>query len=337
MLAILLAAASFQGIGDLSGGEVQSEALAVSGDGKTVAGRSSSEHSPEEGLLWTAAKGLRPLLGPARKHVGGEPRAIDARGKMVAGKISGDSLEAARWTEAAGWVPLPDLEGGGGDCQVLGMSGDGSVLVGWGSSSAGLEAARWVGGRALAMGDLPGGPVHSAAAAASADGKTVAGTGTTERGQEAFVWTERAGMTSLGELEGGEHASEPFGISPDGSVVVGKSSSGRGTEAFRWTRAGGMQPLGDLPGGDFSSMAFDVSASGIVVGTATTSRGPAAFLWDTEHGMRAVEDLLAAAGVRAAASWQLTEATAISDDGRTLVGNGTNPAGKPEGWVAQLP
>jgi hypothetical protein len=27
----------------------------------------------------------------------------------------------------------------------------------------------------------------------------------------------------------------------------------------------------------------------------------------------------------------------ITPDGRTVIGNGTNPDGKPEGWVARLP
>jgi len=337
-IALLLAAsgavASFRGLGDLPGGAFHSEALAVSDDGKVVAGRSASQHSEEEGFLWTAGGGPKEMPGPGGAHVPGEPRAIDASGKVAAGKIFlNGSLEAAHYTKEKGWTLLGDLEGGGTGSQVLGMSADGSVLVGWGTSGSGLEAARWVGGKATAIGDLPGGAFHSAAAAASADGATIAGTGTTERGPEAFLWTASAGIVSLGELEGGEHASEPFGISPDGTTVVGKSSSSRGTEAFRWTKAGGMQALGDLAGGEFMSLAFDVSSAGLVVGTATGEHGPEAFVWDDAHGLRSLRDVLAPF----AAGWQLTEAVAITPDGRTIVGNGIDPDGKPEGWVARLP
>jgi len=147
------------------------------------------------------------------------------------------------------------------------------------------------------------------------------------------VWTEAGGLVPLGDLEGGDRASEPFGISPDGAVVVGKSTSSRGVEAFRWTKAEGMKPLGDLDGGEFMSMAFDVSSNGIVVGTATGADGSEAFVWDAKNGMRALKALLGPA----AKAWQLTEATAITPDGRTVIGNGTNPDGKPEGWVARLP
>ena len=329
----LLLAATFQGLGDLPGGAVHSEALVVSGDGKVVAGRSASESSPEEGFVWTEQGGLRPLLGEGGEHVGGEPRAIDAKGKVVGGKISKGGLESARWTAPKGWSLLGDLEGGGKDSQVLGMSADGSVLAGWGSSAQGLQAARWVAGRAVAIGDLPGGPVHSAAAAVSADGKTIAGTGTTEQGQVAFLWTDK-GLVPLGELDGGDYGSEPFGISPNGTVVVGKSSSKEGIEAFRWTRDG-MNGMGDLPGGDYQSMAFDVCDCGTIVGMATIERGPVAFLWSAEKGMRSIEEMLV--GVGSAKGWQLTEANSISDDGRTIVGNGINPDGKPEGWVVRLP
>ena len=153
----------------------------------------------------------------------------------------------------------------------------------------------------------------------------------------AFVWTERGGLVPLGELPGGEQASEPFGMSPDGAVIVGKSASKNGVEAFRWTPSTGMKGLGDLPRGDFQSMAFDVSAGGTVVGMATAERGPVAFIWDAQNGLRSLESALSIAGVRTAEGWQLTEATAISADGRTIVGSGTNPDGKPEGWVAHLP
>ena len=99
MLGILLAAAAtFQGLGDLPGGEVHSEALAISANGKVVAGRSSSDPSPEEGFVWTARDGMKPLLGPGGVHVGGEPRAVDASGKVI--------------------TYIDEVEGGGGDARV---------------------------------------------------------------------------------------------------------------------------------------------------------------------------------------------------------------------------
>jgi len=34
--------------------------------------------------------------------------------------------------------------------------------------------------------------------------------------------------------------------------------------------------------------------------------------------------------------WTLTRATAVSDDGRSIVGYGTNPGGQVEAWLLRL-
>jgi hypothetical protein len=51
-----------------------------------------------------------------------------------------------------------------------------------------------------------------------------------------------------------------------------------------------------------------------------------------KNGMRALKQVLG----KAAASWQLIEAPGITSDGRTVIGNGVNPDGKPEGFVVRL-
>jgi len=333
------ATASFEGIGDLRGGTFRSEALAISDDGQVVIGRSSSARSSEEGFRKVASDTLIPLLGPGGVRVTGEPRALTPAGDVIAGKIfiSG-FLQAARWTAATDWVPLSDIPGGDFASQVLGISADGSVLVGWGASPAGYESARWVNGSVVAMGDLPGGAHNSAAACISADGSTIIGTGYSASGAEVFRWGSGTGMVSLGEIPGGAYYGEPFGMTPDGSVIVGKAGTSSGTEAFRWIQAGGFQVLGDLPNGVFESIAFDVSADGAtVVGVGATQAGPEAFVWDAGNGMRRLKDVLLAAGVSAVADWMLTEATGISADGRVVIGNGINPVGNTEGWIANLP
>ena len=116
------------------------------------------------------------------------------------------------------------------------------------------------------------------------------------------------------------------------------------SQAFRWTESGGMDGLGDLPGGDFDSSAKDTTADGSIVvgrsnvlgGQLTSSSDP--FIWDEVHGMRNLVDVLTNDfGLGAAlAGWNLTEATAISDDGRVIIGNGINPDGNFEAWRAVL-
>jgi probable HAF family extracellular repeat protein len=102
--------------------------------------------------------------------------------------------------------------------------------------------------------------------------------------------------------------------------------------------AGSFTGLGDLPGGS-DSWASGVSADGsVVVGFGTDADGEKAFIWDPEHGMRDLFTVLVTEqGLGGALTgWTLLEATAISADGRTIVGYGFNPAGQVEPWRVQL-
>ena len=144
-------------------------------------------------------------------------------------------------------------------------------------------------------------------------------------------------MTGLGDLPGGAISSSAYGVSADGSVVVGISHSAYGNQAFRW-EAGAMIGLGFIPGGALYSQARDVSADGsIVVGESNSGLAREAFIWDAENGMRSLKDLLVNDFSLDLADWTLNKATAISDDGLTIVGYGLNPDGEQQGWVATIP
>ncbi len=95
-----------------------------------------------------------------------------------------------------------------------------------------------------------------------------------------------------------------------------------------------MVGLGDLAGGDFGSRAYGVSADGsVVVGTGTSAEtGASAFIWDTTNGMRHLKTALTDYGLDLT-GWILVEAWDVSDDGSTIVGEGTNPSGVPEAWM----
>jgi len=73
----------------------------------------------------------------------------------------------------------------------------------------------------------------------------------------------------------------------------------------------------------------------VVVGFDTTALGQEAFVWDMGQGMRRLKDVLIAQGDDLA-GWTLTWAEAVSADGRTIVGYGTNPSGQLEAWVARI-
>ena len=144
-------------------------------------------------------------------------------------------------------------------------------------------------------------------------------------------------MVGLGDLDGGNFYSKAYGVSADGAVVVGQSNSAAGYEAFRWTSSG-MVGLGDLDGGNFDSNAKGVSADGaVVVGSGNSASGYEALRW-TSGGMRSLNDVLINDfGLGSSlAGWTLTTAHAISADGLTIVGQGYNPDGDREAWMASM-
>ena len=80
-------------------------------------------------------------------------------------------------------VGLGDLPGGTTRSAALGVSDDGSCVVGLGTGAAGDEAFLWTSaGGMVGLGDLAGGIAASQARNISADGNVVVGYGTSDLG-----------------------------------------------------------------------------------------------------------------------------------------------------------
>lgn len=335
---------SFTPLGDLPGGPILNFARGISADGTVVAGTSDSA-AGLEAYRWTASGGLVGLGDLAGGSVVSSGRAISGDGAVVVGQGSlsvGDG--AFRWSGGV-MEALGDLPGGTFFSDALGVSADGSVVVGFGTSGAGQAAFMWTAQDGmLELGDLPGGAFFSRANGVSADGSVIVGEGTSASGREAFRWAQMEGMVGLGDLAGGLISSTANAVSEDGSTIVGGSGSASSgdtaLEAFRWTAADGMVGLGDLPGGSFASFARGVNADGtVVVGSANIEPGPfasEAFVWTAETGMVNVREHLVSQGVTGLEGWTLSIAFGVSADGRIVVGDGLNPQGDFEGWIANL-
>ena len=152
-------------------------------------------------------------------------------------------------------------------------------------------------------------------------------------GAKRFGGRAADGMVGLGFLNGSSGGSLARGLSANGLVVVG----GSGSEAIRWTSTDGMVGLGDFEGGIVDSLASGVSGDGsVVVGTGTKASGREVFIWDATNGMRELDQVLTDFGLDLT-GWSLSETRRISDDGKTIVGWGTNPAGFEEAWIAVIP
>jgi len=97
-----------------------------------------------------------------------------------------------------------------------------------------------------------------------------------------------------------------------------------------------MVSLGGLSDEFPFSRADGVSADGsTIVGQGYNTTNSDAFVWDGQNGIRSLRDVLTAQGDDLT-GWTLTSAQAVSADGRTIVGWGTNPAGQTEAWLARI-
>lgn len=346
-------AASFQGLGDLPGGDYSSNASGISADGKVVVGSSvvrlshglPSDPSSDTGLsafYWTTDTGMVGLGDLDGR--GSTARGVSADGSVIIGYV-GAMQQAFRWTATN---QMTYLEGA---TIATDVSSDGTIIVG----EVGQQASVWseTNGGWTDLGNISNNNIlFEENLRISGDGSIIVGTSWStdspdppfvsgETYIEAFHWDAQSGMQGLGFAPGDEF-SRARGVNPDGSVIVGSTShivdspyyGPVADSVMRWTLNDGMQNLGSLEGGATISAALDVSADGsIIVGISANM----AFIWTEDKGIQNLQNILSQDYGLNLDGWTLTSATAISDDGLTIVGNGINPDGFGEAWVAAIP
>jgi probable HAF family extracellular repeat protein len=253
-----------------------------------------------------------------------------------------EGMRAFRWT-SAGMVSLGLPIDGGGDGQALNTYGyevSGNGLVAVGLSDPINDAFRWSAADGMySLGTLGGS--YSSGDAVNFDGSVIVGTSTAIPDDNAFRWTAATGMVSIGTLPGGTN-SHGTAVSEDGNVVVGYSGTGgfTGIRAFRWVLgangSGTMTNLGVLPGRNYSR-AYGVSGDGLTVvgNSGTVTAGDHAMMWTAQLGMVDLNTYLPTFGMNLT-GWTLTTATAMSADGRTIIGSGMHGS-VGEAWIAHLP
>lgn len=230
-------------IGPLPGNSgFANRARAVSGDGSMVAGSAKSQPNPSldsDSFLWTAATGTQSLGDvPGGRPGPSDAFAMSLDGSVIVGQTIGPLfLEAYRWTESTGMMPLTGIPPGFMVENATAVSADGSTVVGYARSPntnpSWLEAYSWTEtGGFVPLGDLPGGVLNSFAWAVSGDGSIIVGEGATGDSvddKEAFIWDAAHGMRNLRELLisdfgldlDGWILNAARGISADGNTIVG--------------------------------------------------------------------------------------------------------------------
>ncbi|MBD3383975.1 T9SS type A sorting domain-containing protein [candidate division KSB1 bacterium] len=325
------ATSTFHGLGDLPGWGINSKAYGVSADGAVVVGESYSENGPEA-FRWTTGSQMVGLgdLKPGR--FSSSALQVAASGSVAVGNSIIDDewgYEAFRWSAGTGMTGLDDLAGGDFYSSANDVSADGSVIVGESKSATSTEAFRWTSATGMvALGILPG-SVESHAQAVSDDGSVVVGY--TER--SAFYWTSTGGLTNLG------NGYRAYGLNPNGSVIVGILRQASGDQLVKWNAAHQADTLGVLPDkGNYTAQLYKTSKNGdIIVGYYLDSNAKEkAFIWTPAHGLLDLQYAMESIYGFDLNGWTLVAATNISDDGSTIVGWGTNPAGNTEAWIARL-
>lgn len=317
----------------------------ISADGRTLVGAINTTPA-----IWSRGEGLRTLIGPA-PFSGGRAWAVSGDGSVVVGRTTnaGGAQLAWRWSQATGFVALPDLPGGTEIGEAVGISEDGTVIVGTGRSDA-AHPVRW---RAplyepegLGSIDEPG-YINGFGTGVSGDGTTAIATSfqTSVVASQAAFWREEVGMIGLGDLPGGPEISFALGVSRDGGVIVGfgrEQGQSFREQAFRWEPTTGLLPLGYLVPQPARSTAYAVSADGTIVVGESGVGGVStaileAFVWTSPSGMRPLASVLTSEHGIDLRGHVLTRAHTISADGKTIAGLARTPSGASVVYVAHAP
>jgi uncharacterized membrane protein len=321
--------ATFQGLGQLDG-HVFSTANAISADGSTVVGNAFDD-TGSQAFRWTRADGFESLGRISGDVSRNNAFNVSADGTVVVGRDEQpDNVQAFRWTKTTGMVGA-----GSHTSEFNAVSADGAIAAGrFNSAPVGAVsdvplAATWTqaGGWHTIDGALP----DSNAFGMSDDGTTIVGANQ----NHAFRWTAVGGLIDIGPSGRVPTHSIARDVSSDGSVVIGDGGPSEEAHAFRWTTDNGIQFLTG-PDPTQSSFAYATDADGsTIVGQLGFQH---AFIWDSAHGMRDLQTVLVTDfGATNLNGWTLERAFGVSADGRTIVGDGRNPSGNTEAWIATLP
>lgn len=311
---------------------------ALSADGSVVVGKTfGGLGAPVAAAKWTAENGAESLIGEIETF---EAYDVTPNGEAIVG-IGIDSFgnSAFHWTASSGAKRI-----GTNDTKLtasLAISDDGRVIAGKGgpafrwSATAGPEFATTqecgffvdAGSFAVTMSADGGDVFFLNRDASDVDGPTY----------HLTRWNE----LGCAELDTGRTFSpNRLFASSDGRVLAGVAENRPLNHAeypVRWTADVGVQELLPFPGAQGRS--HGITADGkIIVGTAMVPDF-GAFIWDERLGAQRLQDVLETQFDLAdkLVGWDLTEARAISPDGRHIAGVAIGDDGVEHGFLATVP
>lgn len=139
-----------------------------------------------------------------------------------------------------------------------------------------------------------------------------------------FTWSENEGVEDLNSpMQPAKHG---HAVNFDGSAIVGSLGGGPNKQAVRWTKNGGtwdedVLDTGLIQGQNYGSEATGVSDDGsVVVGTRGITLNPRAWRWTEDSDLQEL-------GLLHETKSSYSRATAVSGDGKVIVGRGDDQFG----------
>lgn len=249
---------------------IYGDVYAVSADGSTMVGRTSSAYT---GFHWSDATGFTELPRIAGSAGIAKALAVSADGSIVVGydDPSGAPQEGTYWTAESGTVSVGDLSVPSSLTTTSVITNDGSTMYGYSNSGDGyVSMFRYtVDGGIENMGYMAG-MERTYPQAVSADGTTVVGTANLYGKRHAFRWTEDMGFDYLGDLglsKSNLRGSLAYDVNHDGSIIVGSQA---GVAATIWDETNGLRFLQDVLADEYGldmtgwtlEYAYGISADG---------------------------------------------------------------------------
>lgn len=213
----------------------------ISGDGTVIVGygRDKSSAHYEFGFQWEEGVWTEIRSGT---HLNCIPASCSSDGSVIVGYMHNGGVageEAFRWEKGV-LTGLGDLPGGIFASTASNISVDGSVILGYATSSSHTQACRWVNGVVEALGELPDEIVGNAVDS-SADNNIIVGYSQLSSGpNKAFIWDPNNSMRPLQDV-----LTQGYGLNLDGWTL---------TQAHRITPDGltisgvGINPSGQTEG-----------------------------------------------------------------------------------------
>jgi len=278
-------------------GGVYSEAYAISQDGLTMVGsRWRLGGAPLDATQWTLAGGPLDLGVWVGNNV--IPLALDVSddGSVIVGFRS--DYQAFIWRRDSGLTYPGTL--GGNQSRALGVSANGSIVVGWAQdSNRKRRAFRWTQetgmqnlGAAVLIDNISFSYDNSEAWGISPNGNVIVGIAYDDFNQAVGFrnipqGTRRVNI-SLGDPPKGFTGVYPNRTNEDGSIIVGSMRKRDGTfRAMRWTEAGGLEDLNVtyaslLGQGEYLEFAADITPDGrYIVGWGVKDGKQQGYILDT--------------------------------------------------------